>query len=706
MIRGGWAQLAGCTVGLLGALTMLAAGLGADPARAAGTAAAGKGARNAAEIEAARKALLVPAGAQELTEAMLAANAELPRAPLIPASAFAARPLMSRPVLSPSGLSFVATVSSDGTDYLVVTTLDRSKPVKSYAVPDKMDVIRYFWAGENRILVSLGVTVPWYDDEARQTRLVMIDLAAGKMKVLGHPGEMGLRGDDVLWVDKEGKALLLAYQPTIYEYPAVYRIDLDTGKRTMAVPAMPDIWHWYADNAGTVRYGYGWPDEHHWKMVYRKDATAKFTIVARGTDKDDDAANDARDRAFTIQEGTDEGYRYGVGSLTRLLGVYHYNFATHTYGDLVYEALGADLDDAYLTEDGKSLRVAYFTDSRRRVKWFDPALAELQLSLDTAVSGKMGEREVWIASRNGDDSRMMIAVSGSNDPGKLYFYQQATGTMSLLASLNEQLKPADLAATHYLHYTARDGEEIPAYLTLPRGRPAKGLPLIVMPHGGPFDVRDDGSFDPDVQFLVNRGYAVLQPQYRGSGSYGERFDELGMAQWGRAMQDDIDDGMDWLAARGVIDPKRACIVGASYGGYAAIWGGTRNPERWRCAVSFAGISDLPRHLKFQMNSDTDKQSREKWRARVQGADNFDLRTLSGLFNIDRLKVPMMLVHGDKDQRVPVKQSRLYADALKAAGKTYEYYELPGEGHGFSSAANAQTWYDKLDAFLAKYNPAN
>jgi len=212
MVRNGWARRLGCAVGLLAWV----AGLGAEPAAAKNPSAAGKGARNAAEIEAARKELLVPAGAQELTDAMLAANAELPRPPRIPTSAFAARPLLSGPVLSPSGLAFVSTISKEGTEYLVVTTLDCSKPLASYAVPDKMDVVRYFWAGDNRILVSLGVTVPWFEDEDRQTRLVLIDLASCKLTTLGHPGEMGLKGDDVLWVDKEGKALLLAYQPTIY----------------------------------------------------------------------------------------------------------------------------------------------------------------------------------------------------------------------------------------------------------------------------------------------------------------------------------------------------------------------------------------------------------------------------------------------------------------------------------------------------------
>nr|WP_246438849.1 alpha/beta fold hydrolase [Novosphingobium piscinae] len=246
---------------------------------------------------------------------------------------------------------------------------------------------------------------------------------------------------------------------------------------------------------------------------------------------------------------------------------------------------------------------------------------------------------------------------------------------------------------------------IPAYLTLPVGRAAKGLPLVILPHGGPYGVRDHGDYDPDVQFLANRGYVVLQPQYRGSDSYGAMFERRGEAQWGRTMQDDIDDGMDWLAKRGIIDPARVCIVGISYGGYAALWGATRNPERYRCAVSFAGISDMPRSLKYQLNSFDDKQAREAWRQKVQGDPTFDLRTISPLFNIDRLKVPVMLLHGTDDQIVQPRQSRLYAEALKAAGKPYEYYEIPDEGHGYTTTQGAQLWYDKLDAFLAKYNPA-
>jgi dipeptidyl aminopeptidase/acylaminoacyl peptidase len=325
---------------------------------------------------------------------------------------------------------------------------------------------------------------------------------------------------------------------------------------------------------------------------------------------------------------------------------------------------------------------------------------ETQDLIDKAVGG----RHVSIVSRSRDHSVMIVQLGASNDPGRFYIYRPDTGVMNMFARVNEKLASRDLTPTRYVSYTARDGLKIPAYLTLPAAKEPRNLPLIILPHGGPYDVRDDGTYDPEVQFLANRGYAVLQPEYRGSGGFGQPFYQKGEGQWGRAMQDDLDDGMDWLVKEGTVDPKRVCLVGASYGGYAALWGATRNPERYRCAASFAGISDLPRQLKFQIDFKISKRYRKDWRQQVQGEDTFDLKTVSPLFTLNKLKVPILLFHGDDDQRVPYKQSRLYAEALKVAGKDVEFVTLKGEGHSFSTSANMQLWLDRLDAFLAKYNP--
>jgi dipeptidyl aminopeptidase/acylaminoacyl peptidase len=238
------------------------------------------------------------------------------------------------------------------------------------------------------------------------------------------------------------------------------------------------------------------------------------------------------------------------------------------------------------------------------------------------------------------------------------------------------------------------------------GRDPKKLPLIILPHGGPYDIRDTLGFDPEVQFLANRGYAVLQPNYRGSGSYGEKFYKSGEGQIGRKMQDDLDDGMDWLVKEGIADAKRVCLVGGSYGGYAALWGATRNPERYRCAASFAGVSDYKRQVRYSSQFFYSSRYRKKWQQKVQGEKDFDLDTVSPLKQIDKLNVPVLLAHGDEDTRVPYKQSALYAAALQKAGKPHEFYTYRGEGHGFSSPENLQSWLERLDTFLAKYNPAD
>jgi len=691
-----------CAVALTGLPAAAIAGTeGAEGGAGAATATATVPAVTA---EAGKRGAVAPAMSVELTEALLAANAARAVPAKIATSAFARQPAFYAPVLSPDGTRFAGRQSAGGKNYIAIYAIDGSEKPKIYNVPDDLEIDCYRWAGNSRLLLSVGTVVPWGNGEARQTRLLMVDMATGSLGMLG-PQEMGLRGDNVLWVDEAGGSLLLAYQPTIRDYPGVYKIDLATKKAVRVVNPLPDVWDWHADNSGTVRLGIGWPDDHHWQMVYRKDATTGFKRAGGGSDKDDGPASFERFRALAIAAGSDEGFRLTEGGPAGLTGVYRYNFATNTLGERVFEAPGADVDGTRLTDDAKGLFAAYYTDNRERVKWFDPFLASVQEGLDKAISGTLGQRGVRISSRSKDNTRMIVRVFGSNEPGRFYFFQAAAGRLSILASQNAALKPADLSISHYVHYTARDGMEIPAYLTLPAGRAAKGLPLIILPHGGPYGVRDRGDYDADAQFLANRGYVVLQPQYRGSSSYGETFAKSGSGQWGRVMQDDLDDGMDWLVRRGIVDPGRVCIVGSAYGGYAAIWGATRNPERYRCAVSFAGISDLGKQLKFQLASFDNGQERQRWRTKVQGDETFDLASVSGLQQVGRLKVPMLLVHGDKDQTVPVRQSRAYADALKAAGKAYEYYELKGEGHGFSSEANAQIWYDRLDAFLARHNPA-
>lgn len=611
----------------------------------------------------------------------------------IPVEDFARQPLLSDLVLSPDGKRLLARFNQDGVTKLGVHTLAQGQKLRLIKIPDKSELRWFRWAGNDRILISLGDTVPYYGDEAYATRLLSLELSTNKLAYLGRKGQ-GLEGDDLLHVSQDGSFVLLSIQKTVFDYPSVFRINLADGKMSEVVKQRSDVWEWFADNDGIVRAGIGFAATS-WSMVYRKTAEESFKKVGKAKYEDEEGSLEL----LNFTRDSDEGYALSNKETGRF-ALYKYNFRTREFGERVFASETNDVTGFSTSDDGLTLRSVWYTDDRDRVEWFDPNLKRWQAEIDAAVK----KNENWIGSRSADDSAMIVWSGSANNPGNYYLYVPTKGRMMLISRLNEKLKPSELSETRYVKYAARDGLNIPAYLTLPRGRAEKGLPLVILPHGGPYDVRDKPDYDPEVQLLANRGYAVLQPNFRGSGGYGKDFYQKGEGQWGRAMQDDLDDGMDWLVKQGMVDPKRVCIVGSSYGGYAALWGATRNPERYRCAASWAGISDLGRQLKYQLNFAISRRYRQDWRQKVLGEDKFDAKTVSPLFTIDRLRVPVLIAHGEDDQTVPFKQSKLYVEALTKAGKPHDFIAIPKEGHSFSENANFIKWLAALDSFLAKHNP--
>jgi dipeptidyl aminopeptidase/acylaminoacyl peptidase len=618
--------------------------------------------------------------------------ATAPRAAPIPTADLALAPTLSRPQLSPDGLMLLAMLGGQGTSRLGLI-FPTTGEIRVFALPQGFEVVSYRWAGNGKVLISLGKTTDLLGSEVYMTRLVAYDLATRQSVFVGKR-DQGPEGDDILFVDPEGKWLLLSIQRTIFDWPSVFRVELDKNEFREVVPQRTGIWEWFADGSGTVRAGVGL-DRKKWWMVYRSPGSSGFRSA--GSARHDDERGSLGLLRFALD--SDEGYILSSEKTGRD-AVYRFNFSTLETGPLVFEAPANDVSDFVLSDDGKEVRAAYYTDVRDRVHWFDPEMKEVQEAIDKAV----GAKEAWIVSHSRDRSKMLVLVTGANDPGSYYYFQPATGTMKRIAQINEKVRAFKLAASNPVTYKARDGLTIPGYLTLPPSREPTNLPLIVMPHGGPYGVRDRGDYDAEVQLLASRGYAVLQPNYRGSESYGRDFEDKGAGEWGRKMQDDLDDGMDWLVKEGIADAKRVCIVGASYGGYAAMWGATRNPDRYRCAASFAGVSDLPRMLKYSRDFFINSKSARAWRDRVRGDETFRLADISPIEQVERLKVPILITHGADDQRVPLKQSALYAKALEKAGKPHEFHVYPGEGHGLTSPANRKDYYDRLEAFLRKHNP--
>ncbi|NOU02875.1 MAG: S9 family peptidase [Novosphingobium sp.] len=618
--------------------------------------------------------------------------------PRISAAAFAKTGGISKPILSPDGKRIALTVQLGGKSAVAVLDSETRAPIRRLDMPDKQELEWYKWAGSDRLLISASTIVPWFGDEARATRLVLSDLSTGKSSYIVK-GEMGLEGDDLLYTDPDGQFVLLAMQRTIYDYPSVWRFPLDgTAAKTGKEIQRPQngIWEWFADDAGVVRMGLEFGNART-KVWYRKTDADPFRAIAKLTE---DNVDDQIWDVIRITNGSDEGYALKPDESGRM-ALRRFNYATRTPGETVFAAPGWDVTDYTLDKDNKPL-AAYYTDDRDRVHWFDPKMQALQAKLARA----MPNSDLSIVSQARDDSRMIVWSAHEDDPGAYYLYTAATRRLDAFAGSRPEIDPAVLARPKPISFTARDKTVVHGYLTLPRGRPPRNLPLIVLPHGGPYGVRDWLRYDGDVQFLANRGYAVIQPNYRGSDGYGSAFEELGDGQIGRAMQDDLDDAVDWAVAQGLADPKRVCVVGASYGGYAALWAVTRNPERYRCAVSFAGVTDWKRQLKYDDRFFSSK-GRRKWRSRVAGeAAAFDLDLVSPVVQIEKLTRPVLLTHGEDDTNVPFKQYTLYRDAAAKAGKPVETLVFAKEGHGFSKPESEQKWYEALEAFLVRHNPAD
>lgn len=635
-------------------------------------------------------------GAETTTQAQpsVAAAAEKARQ-LISAADFGALPFMIRPKLSPDARHIVTEAYYKGSKVLTILQLGaKTTATHSFNIPKKSDLLWYRWAGNDRLLVSLGISDILWGEEVYMTRLLMYDLKTGKAQFLGKKGE-GMDGDTVIYTDPEGHWLLLNVQRTVFDYPSIWRIDLDTFEQKKVVSEYPHVWSWFADSTGTVRAGIGADGKRRW-LYYRKSANDKFEKVLKRTLKEEDRGKIER---FVPVNGSDSGYAVS-NERTGRYGLYRYDFSSDSLGEAVFEHPQVDIEDFSESFDGE-ITAVYYTDDRARVEWLVPRMKELQEIIDKALPGRINR----VASMSRDRKKMLVWTGSASDPGVYYYFDSDSGVMNLLVRPYDKMSGKSLSNVESTSYAARDGLSIPAYVTLPNGTEPKQLPLIIMPHGGPF-LRDEWGYDTWAQFLANRGYIVLQPNFRGSTGYGRDFVEKGEGEWGRKMQDDLDDGVKWLVEQGKVDPKRVCIMGASYGGYAALWAAARNPEIYRCAISLAGISDLKEQLRYNRRSFVASRYFAAWREKVQGEKDFDLKTVSPLYAIDRINMPLLIAHGTDDETVPIAQSKKLHEALAKANKPHSYIVYEGEGHGFNKPENATAFLESIDEFLRVNNPAN
>ncbi|MBR0552837.1 alpha/beta hydrolase family protein [Stakelama marina] len=614
--------------------------------------------------------------------------------PVVPTTAdFGALPFVSGPKLSPSGRLLAARGQRDGKTMVLITDLQASGSGRTrfIGIPEGKKLEWFRWAGEGHLLISLSFADQFMGEDVRATRLVIFDVKSHEIERVKQGA--GVDGDDVIYVDPDGRFFLLSTQLDVSEYPSVLRIDVATGHAKTIQRPRQYVWEWFADSDGVLRAGIG-RLHNSWWVYYRSSADDHFDKAMRGKINEDDSGIDS----FIIMPHSDQGYAVAIGKNDRL-GLFRYDFANNTLGEQIYQNDRYDVDDVRIGRRGELEAVDFITD-RPQTKWFDPEMRGIQEMLDTAIPAHLNR----IVSESTDRQWLVVFSASDVDPGTYYIYDRAHRHASAFAQPYNRLVGKSLAAMETVAYKARDGMEIPAYLTLPAGREAKQLPMVVLPHGGPF-ARDVWGYDGWAQFLASRGYVVLQPNFRGSTGYGKGYVDSGFGQWGRAMQDDIDDGVKWLEARGIVDGKRVCIMGASFGGYAAMWGAVRNPDLYRCAISFAGISDVGSMLRYDRKSFSAPRYFQNWRDRVRGDDSFDLDAVSPIDHVEDVRIPILIAHGEEDDNVPLYQSRRFHEKLDDLGKPNEYVVYPDEGHGFANAEHATDFLTRVAAFLDRYNPS-
>ena len=482
----------------------------------------------------------------------------------------------------------------------------------------------------------------------------------------------------------------------------VYHLQLATGELRVVAQNPGNIQGWLTDHQGRLRVATT-TDGVNTSLLYRATEEDEWRTLATY-----DFKENAAPLGFTYDDAA-LWVSSNVGRDKR--AVYTFDVETGEAGELIFEHPDVDVSGLLRSRRRQmTVGVAYTTDRTHREFW-----DERRRALQEFVDGELAGRENNLTSFDRDEERYVVHSGGDRGPGAYWLldapYDEAREgatdgfCLTHLFDLAPWLDEARTVPMHHVTYDARDGLAIPAYLTLPAGRaPGDGgapLPLVLNPHGGPW-VRDGWCFNPEVQFLASRGYAVLQPNYRGSAGYGLAYWKASFGQWGLAMQDDLTDGVRWAIDAGIADPERVAIYGGSYGGYATLSGITKTPELYKCAVDYVGVSSIftwleafPPYWKPMLEMVHEMVGHPE-------RDEERLRATSPLYHVDEIRCPLLVAQGANDPRVKLEESDQLVAALRERGVEVEYLVKDDEGHGFANEENRFEFYRAMERFFAEH----
>jgi dipeptidyl aminopeptidase/acylaminoacyl peptidase len=623
----------------------------------------------------------------------------------IPLKNFIRPPDFSQVTISPDGNYVAALIPVMDHPYqnlIAILDAKTSKPVHllrsgSYSLIDD-----YFWVSDNRIVASIAMQQSGLDTPEKTGELFAANVDGGaQINLFGYRAGGMETGTHIRTVERRDAfaepistqvfdhQILIAINEFSTDRAGTYTsaalLNVRDGRTTGLATSPERNADLVADHAGQVRVAYADNNYKGGKLWLRASNKDTWTLV------NDPVSSGVEMVPIGFNRSNDQLY-LRVAQGDQPTAIERMDVATHKLVKL-YQGQFASPGTLLPTADGMDYYGVITRDGKRSVFYFDEDVQEARLS--KALAANFPDELAYFSSFTRDGKHAIVEVISDRNPGDYYLFDLDTHNAHYLLSARPWINPERMRPMQPIALKARDGLALHGFLTLPAGD--KPFPLIVLPHGGPHGIADQWTFDDEAQLFANRGYAVLQVNYRGSGGYGDNFQALGYRQWGLSMQDDLTDATHWAIDQGYADAHRVCIYGASYGGYAALEGAVREPDLYKCAVGYAGIYDLRVQLD---KSDTQKSDLgSAYLQLVLGDDRNDLLRRSPLGRVENLKADVLLIHGGEDARVPFKNFKEFTKALDQQGKHYESLVEPNEGHGFFLPEHRQEAYQKMVDFF-------
>lgn len=625
----------------------------------------------------------------------------------IPATEFVKKANMRNPRISPDGRYLAYLAGSSGRELLVLLDLETLKVTPILAAEEAREsgdrtMSGFRWIGSRHIVMTILSREDLGSGLSDFRRLVAYDVGSGKMVNQAWRDSGGDAGQ-ILHIDHATGTYLLqrdsvAVSTERWGLPEVVEVDVATGKFKIVQRTNPIVRGWAADSQGRVRMGFNSDsDNGKFRMLYRGENERNFRTIYNEADA---SFTESIPAPELFIPGTDMAYVTSRHEgFTKL---YKLDLTTMQPVETVFETAGFDLQ-GIVTDEEKGVLLGYSTfDGEMRTDFID----ETHAAIVSLLEDVFGKGEASIVDYTSDLSRVIVYAGGTERAGGFYLFDTRTGSLRLLNWLRDSYKDAPLNPVKAEWYTASDGTRIQAIVTYPRHRLGrKNLPVIVMPHGGPFGVLSaTNSTEPWNQPLAEQGYVVIQPNYRGSGGYGKAFEQLGREPggYGKRMQDDLNDLLTFYGDKGVINPDRACIMGWSYGGYAAARGAQRDPGVWKCAIAGAGVYDMP------LMNDWDARNLGRFSSGFQATSD-NPEGISSARHTDGKWAPILIVTAKRDARIPMEQAETLVRNLRASGKVegqdFRYIVQEQGTHNLPYDDVHMQWINEAYSWLERFNPA-